>query len=603
MWQVRLRFDAMRTHYTNQINASGVDQTVTLCGWAHRRRDHGGLVFIDLRDREGLVQVVSDPEFNEAYKNAEKVRNEYVLRVTGVLRRRPDGMTNTNIASGEVELVAHQLEILNPSKPLPFTIDEYQEVNEDTRLKHRYLDLRRPEMAQRMLLRSRMNDQINRYMHDHGFINVETPVLTKSTPEGARDYLVPSRTHKGHFFALPQSPQIFKQLLMIAGIDRYYQIVKCFRDEDLRADRQPEFTQLDIEMSFIEEHDIQNLTEQLVRNLFKELIGVELTAQFPQLSYADAVSKYGTDRPDLRIPLELVTICDELRNVEFKVFSGPANDPNGKVAALLFPQGATKLTRKQIDDYAEFVKIYGAKGLAYIKVNDRDAGMEGLQSPILKFLTADAVEAILTKLNAKTGDIVFFGADTKKIVHEALGALRCRIADDFDLYDCEWAPVWVIDFPMFEQDDEGHWQALHHPFTAPQQQDCEQLKQAPGTAISRAYDMVINGYEVGGGSIRIHNQTLQQTVFEILGISREEAHEKFEHLMQALQYGCPPHGGIAFGLDRLAMLLTGGTSIRDVIAFPKTQTAACPLTNAPGEAHEQQLAELGIKLAKLKQPL
>ena len=586
----------MRTHYTNQIDARFVDKSVTLCGWTHRRRDHGGLIFIDLRDRYGLVQVVSDPEFNEAYINAEKLRNEFVIRVTGVVRRRPEGMTNPNLASGEVEIVAHSLEILNSSKPLPFMIDEYREVNEDTRLKYRYLDLRRPEMAQRILLRSRMNDLINRYMQQHQFVNVETPVLTKSTPEGARDYLVPSRTHKGEFFALPQSPQIFKQLLMIAGLDRYYQIVKCFRDEDLRADRQPEFTQLDVEMSFIEEHDIQSIMEELVRQLFKELIDVTLPAQFPVISYAEAVNKYGTDRPDLRIPLELVTLCDELRNADFKVFSGPANDPNGKVAALRFPEGALKLTRKQIDDYTDFVKIYGAKGLAYIKVNDRAAGMDGLQSPILKFLTADTVEAVLQKLDAQTGDLIFFGADTKKIVHESLGALRSRLAADFDLYTCKWAPLWVVDFPMFEQDDTGRWQALHHPFTAPKVVDAQALQQHPGEALSRAYDMVINGYEVGGGSIRIHDQSIQQAVFAILGMSKEEAHEKFEHLMQALQYGCPPHGGIAFGLDRLAMLLTGSQSIRDVIAFPKTQTAACPLTNAPSIAQAEQLAELGISV-------
>lgn len=590
----------MRTHYTNTIDTTLIDQTITVCGWAHRRRDHGGLVFIDLRDNVGIVQIVSDPEFKEAYHHAEKVRNEYVLRVTGVIRRRPDGMTNPNLTSGEVELVAHTLEILNPSKPLPFTIDEYQEVNEDVRLKYRYLDLRRPEMGERIRLRSAMNHIINNYMHEHGFTNVETPVLTKSTPEGARDYLVPSRTHKGHFFALPQSPQIFKQLLMIAGLDRYYQIVKCFRDEDLRADRQPEFTQLDIEMSFIEENDIKNLTEQLVRDLFKQLIDVTLSEPFPQITYAEAVTKYGTDRPDLRIPLELVTICDEVRDAEFKVFSGPANDKNSKVAALRLPEGVSKLTRKQIDDYTDFVKIYGAKGLAYIKVNDRDQGMDGLQSPILKFLDETIVNAILNRLDAKTGDIIFFGADTKKIVNEALGALRCKIAEDLNLYTCEWAPLWVTDFPMFEQDDAGNWQALHHPFTGPKVVDTDALKQTPGDTISRAYDMVINGYEVGGGSIRIHDQGIQQAVFEILGISKEEAHEKFEHLMQALQYGCPPHGGIAFGLDRLAMLLTHSPSIRDVIAFPKTQTAACPLTRAPGEAHAEQLAELGIKLAGKK---
>lgn len=590
----------MRTHTSNKINAELAGQTVTLCGWAHRRRDHGGLVFIDLRDHEGLVQVVSDPEFKEAYHNAENVRHEYVIRVTGMLRKRPEGMTNPNINSGEVELVAHKLEILNTAKPLPFTIDEYQEVSEEVRLRYRYLDIRRPEVAKRLRLRAEMNNLIQAYMCEHNFVNVETPVLTKSTPEGARDYLVPSRTHKGEFFALPQSPQIFKQLLMIAGIDRYYQIVKCFRDEDLRADRQPEFTQLDIEMSFINESDIQSLIEDLIRQLFKKLIDVELPNPFPRMTYADAISQYGVDKPDLRIPLKLITICAEVKNAEFKVFREPANDKNCKVAALKFPEGATKLTRKQIDDYTDFVKIYGAKGLAYIKVNDRDQGMEGLQSPILKFLDADVVEAILNKLEVKTGDIVFFGADTKKIVNESLGALRCKIGEDFKLYTQPWAPAWVTDFPMFEQDDKGRWQALHHPFTGPQIEDPVQLKQDPGATLSRAYDMVINGFEVGGGSIRIHDQALQQAVFEILGMSEQEAHEKFEHLLQALQYGCPPHGGVAFGLDRLAMLLTDSPSIRDVIAFPKTQTAACPLTNAPSEAHPEQLQELGIKVTHKK---
>ena len=588
----------MRTHLTHHIQADLIDQTVTLCGWAHRRRDHGGLVFIDLRDHAGIVQIVSDPAFDAAFQTAETVRNEYVLRVTGVVRRRPDGMVNTQLASGEVEVVAHELKVLNSADPLPFLIDEYQELNEDTRLRFRYLDLRREEMSQRMRLRSKLHDLISRFMHDHDFIHVETPVLTKSTPEGARDYLVPSRTHKGEFFALPQSPQIFKQLLMVAGMDRYFQIVKCFRDEDLRADRQPEFTQLDIEMAFIDEATIQRLTESLIRQCFKTLIDVDLADPFPHLTYAEAVNQYGTDRPDLRIPLSLVTICDLVKDCDFKVFREPANDSNSKVAAMRLPNGANLLTRKQIDDYTNFVKIYGAKGLAYIKINDRGAGMDGLQSPILKFLDANVVESILTQLDAETGDIVFFGADTKKIVHESLGALRSKLGADLNLYTTAWAPCWVTDFPMFEADDHGRWQALHHPFTSPKIEDAQALESDPGAALSRAYDMVINGFEVGGGSIRIHDNAIQQTVFKLLGISADEAQAKFGHLLQALRFGCPPHGGIAFGLDRLAMLLTGSSSIRDVIAFPKTQTAACPLTQAPSSVDTTQLTELNIQVIK-----
>lgn len=593
----------MRSHYTNAINATLIDETVSLCGWVHRRRDHGGLVFIDLRDREGLVQVVCDPTFPETHQKAETLRNEYVVRVTGKLRRRPEGMSNPDLPSGEVELVATTLEILNTAKALPFQVDDYQDVGEEARLKYRYIDLRRPEMANRLKLRADITHYMRNYMHEHGFMDIETPILTKSTPEGARDYLVPSRTHKGHFYALPQSPQIFKQLLMIAGFDRYYQIVKCFRDEDLRADRQPEFTQLDVELSFVDETEIMQLMETLVQGLFQTLLGVTLPNPFMQITYAEAMKRYGTDRPDLRIPLEIVTLSDIVKDVEFKVFNTPANDPNGRVAAVLLPQGAKTLTRKQLDDYAEFVKIYKAKGLAYIKVNDRAQGMAGLQSPILKFLTEDVALAILDRLDAKTGDIVFFGADHTKIVNEALGALRCKLAADLNLYTTDWTPVWVTDFPMFEQDEQGQWQALHHPFTSPQTQDPEALARDPGAALSRAYDMVLNGFELGGGSIRIHDQTLQRAAFEILGISETEAQEKFAHLMQALTYGCPPHGGIAFGLDRIAMLMTGSQSIRDVIAFPKTQTANCPLTNAPSTVPDTQLQELAVKVAlPKKQP-
>lgn len=587
----------MRTNYCGELSAEQINQTITVCGWVQRRRDHGGVIFVDLRDRTGIVQVVFNPEQGDMFSAAEAVRNEFVLNVTGRLKKRIDGAINPNLATGEVELIAESLEILNPSLPLPFMLDEHDKTNEATRLRHRYLDLRRPEMFNKLKVRAQANRYLRDFLDNKGFMEIETPILTKATPEGARDYLVPSRTHLGNFFALPQSPQQFKQLLMMSGMDRYYQIVRCFRDEDLRADRQPEFTQLDIEMSFIDEAELQEIMEGMIRGLFKTILGAELP-EFPRLTYAEAMSRYGSDKPDLRIPLELVTICDEVRDVDFKVFSAPANDPQCKVAALCLPGGAD-LSRKDIDAYTKFVSIYGAKGLAYIKVNDRDAGMDGLQSPILKFIPENNVLAILDKVNAKTGDIVFFGADKKKIVNEALGALRSKLGHDRSLFTCDWAPLWVVDFPMFEYDEDNkRWDALHHPFTAPQVDSLESFKADPGAASSRAYDMVINGYEVGGGSIRIHNSELQSTVFELLGIGEQEAREKFGFLLDALQYGAPPHGGIAFGMDRLTMLLTGTDSIRDVIAFPKTQTAACLLTAAPSEASAEQLKELGIRIKK-----
>ena len=584
-----------RTHYCGEVTEALLNTPVTVMGWVHRRRDHGGVIFIDLRDREGLLQIVVNPEQAAIFEVAEKVRNEFVVEATGLVKPRLEGTVNANLKTGKVEVVIQELTILSQAEPLPFRIDEHQQAGEEVRLKYRYLDLRRPEMIARMRTRSKITEVMRDFLSGHGFLDIETPFLTKSTPEGARDYLVPSRVHPGEFFALPQSPQLFKQLLMMSGMDRYYQIVKCFRDEDLRADRQPEFTQLDIEASFINEDDIQALMEKMIGKIFKQILEVDLPAVFPRMSYQEAMARYGSDKPDMRIPLELVEISDLMIAVEFKVFNAPANDPQCRVAALKVPGGAD-MSRKVIDDYTKFVSIYGAKGLAYIKVNDLDAGIEGLQSPILKFLPGQVVHSIVKRLELKTGDIVFFGADKTKVVNDALGALRQKIGHDRQLYTCEWAPLWIVDFPMFEQTD-GRWQALHHPFTAPTVNSTEELNAAdPGELLSRAYDMVINGYEVGGGSIRIHDTNMQQKVFSLLGIGEQEAREKFGFLLDALKLGCPPHGGIAFGLDRITMLLTHTHSIRDVIAFPKTQTASCVLTEAPSAVAFDQLQELGIKL-------
>ena len=591
----------MRSHYCHQINASLIEETVTLCGWTYRRRDHGGLIFIDLRDSEDLVQIVCDPLQKVAFTEAQKLRNEFVIRVTGKIRPRPTGTENNQLPSGQVEVIADSIEILNAADPLPFNIADYQDISEEVRLKYRYLDLRRPDSAKKIKLRAKITQYVRKFMHDHQFLEIETPMLTKSTPEGARDYLVPSRTQPGKFFALPQSPQIFKQLLMMSGFDRYYQIVRCFRDEDLRADRQPEFTQLDLEMAFVNEHDIQQLMENMVRKLFAEVLDVALPNPFPRMTYQEAMLKYGSDKPDLRIPLELIDLTEMMKTVEFRVFQGAANDPAGRVAALKVPKGAELISRKAIDDYTHYVAQYGAKGLAYIKINELQNGLEGLQSPILKFLPEAIIKTILDKTEAETGDIIFFGADRADVVSSALGALRLRIGQDLQLNTGGWRPLWIIDFPMFAEGDKGNWEALHHPFTAPQTEDPQSLLANPGKALSRAYDMVLNGMELGGGSIRIHSTELQNTVFKILGIDPAEAQEKFAHLLQALRFGCPPHGGMAIGFDRLAMLMTGSHSIRDVIAFPKTQTATCPLTNAPGEVTETQLTELGIRI-RAKQP-
>jgi aspartyl-tRNA synthetase len=587
----------MRSHYCGELRASHLDQQVELCGWVHRRRDHGGVIFIDLRDREGLVQVVYDPDLPEVFATAERVRSEYVLRVRGRVRRRPDGTENADLPTGEIEVLGGELEVLNRSDTPPIQLDD-EDVSEELRLRFRYIDLRRPAMQQRLRLRHAVTRALRRFLDDRGFVDVETPMLTKATPEGARDYLVPSRTHPGHFFALPQSPQLFKQLLMMSGLDRYYQIVRCFRDEDLRADRQPEFTQLDVEMSFIDETGLTDVMEAMLKALFREVLGVELPDPFPRMSYGEATRRFGTDRPDLRIPLELVDVADLMKGVEFKVFAGPAKDPHGRVAALRLPQGG-QLTRKEIDGYTKFVGIYGAKGLAYIKVNDRANGREGLQSPILKFLPDGAVDGILERTGADDGDLIFFGADKTRVVNEALGALRVRLGEDRGLMQAGWQPVWVVDFPMFEWDaDADRWVALHHPFTSPREDHLALLEKDPGACLSRAYDLVLNGSEIGGGSIRIHREEVQEQVFKLLGIGEEEAREKFGFLLTALKFGAPPHGGIAFGLDRLVMLMAGAGSIREVMAFPKTQTAACLLTSAPSEVSPAQLRELSVRVRK-----
>lgn len=583
----------MRSHYCGQLNESLDGQEITLCGWVHRRRDHGGVIFLDIRDREGLAQVVFDPDREETFAAADRVRSEYVVKVRGKVRLRPAGAVNPNMASGGIEVLGYELEVLNQAETPPFPLDEYSDVGEETRLRYRFIDLRRPEMAAKLKLRSSITSSIRRYLDENGFLDVETPILTRATPEGARDYLVPSRTHAGSFFALPQSPQLFKQLLMVAGFDRYYQIAKCFRDEDLRADRQPEFTQIDIETSFLDEDDIIALTETMIRKLFKEVLDVEF-GEFPHMTFEEAMRRYGSDKPDLRIPLELVDVADQLQAVEFKVFSGPANDPRGRVAALRVP-GAASMPRSQIDDYTRFVGNYGAKGLAYIKVNERAKGVEGLQSPIVKFIPEQNLNVILDRVGAVDGDIVFFGADKAKVVSDALGALRIRLGHDLALLTAEWAPLWVVDFPMFEENDDGSFSALHHPFTAPKCSP-EELESNPGQALSRAYDMVLNGTELGGGSIRIHRKDMQQAVFRVLGIDEAEQEEKFGFLLDALKYGAPPHGGLAFGLDRLVMLMTGAQSIREVIAFPKTQSAACVMTQAPGVVDAKALRELHIRL-------
>ncbi len=588
----------MRSHYCGQVNESLLDREVHLCGWVHRRRDHGGVIFIDLRDREGLVQIVFDPQQAESFATAGKVRSEYVLRVHGRVRPRPPGTENSDLPSGRIEVAAFDLEILNAAQTPPFSIDEDGDIGEDVRLRYRYLDLRRPHMQRNLRQRFDAARTLRRFLEEQGFMEIETPMLTRSTPEGARDYLVPSRNHAGSFYALPQSPQLFKQLLMMAGMDRYYQIVRCFRDEDLRADRQPEFTQLDIEASFIDEEQLMALMEEMIRHLFAEVTGDVLPAPFPRMSYAEAMARFGVDKPDLRIPLELIELTDLMKTVDFKVFAAPANDPGGRVAALRLPGGGA-LSRKEIDDYTAFVAIYGARGLAYIKVNDLAAGRDGLQSPILKFLPDAVIEAVLARCGAVDGDLVFFGADRAGVVNESLGALRIRLGHDRGLVQQGWRPLWVVDFPMFERDEkEGRWVALHHPFTSPKQRDPAALAADPGGAISRAYDMVLNGTEVGGGSIRIHDSALQAEVFRLLGISAEEAEAKFGFLLRALQYGAPPHGGIAFGLDRLLMLITGALSIRDVIPFPKTQTGACLLTEAPAPVDERQLRELNLRITK-----
>ncbi|NEX20550.1 aspartate--tRNA ligase [Thiorhodococcus mannitoliphagus] len=588
----------MRTHYCGDLNDSHDGQEVVLCGWVQRRRDHGGVIFIDLRDREGLVQVVFDPDRAEVFSRAEQVRSEYVLRIQGRVRPRPEGTVNPDLPTGMVEVLGLELEILNASETPPIQLDTHSaDASEEIRLRYRYLDLRRPEMQARLRVRSQVTQAMRTFLDGQGFLDIETPILTKSTPEGARDYLVPSRTHPGEFFALPQSPQLFKQLLMMSGMDRYYQIARCFRDEDLRADRQPEFTQLDIEVSFMSEDELMGLMEEMIRALFQEVSGVELPNSFPRLSYAESMRRFGSDRPDLRVPLELIDVADLMDEVDFKVFAGPAKDPEGRVVALRLPKGS-ELTRKEIDGYTQFVGIYGAKGLAYIKVNEWSAkGREGLQSPILKFLPDSAVQGIMERTGAEDGDLVFFGADKATVVNESIGALRVKLGQDLNLMEEGWRPLWVVDFPMFEHDpNSNRWVALHHPFTAPKEEQLDTLEQDPGACLSRAYDMVLNGTEIGGGSIRIHREAVQRRVFKLLNISDEQAEDRFGFLLKALKFGCPPHGGIAFGLDRLVMLMTGATSIRDVMAFPKTQTAACLLTDAPSAVDENQLKELALRI-------
>ncbi|MGH8705014.1 MAG: aspartate--tRNA ligase [Burkholderiales bacterium] len=588
----------MRTHYCGELSAALIGKSVTLAGWAHRRRDHGGVIFIDLRDREGLAQVVCDPDRPDPFRAAERVRSEYVLQVTGTVRRRPEGTVNPNLRSGEVEVLAHAVEVLNPSATPPFQLDD-DSLSENTRLTYRVLDLRRAPMQNNLRLRYRVAMAVRSYLDAHGFIDIETPMLTRSTPEGARDYLVPSRVHPGEFFALPQSPQLFKQLLMVAGFDRYYQIVRCFRDEDLRADRQPEFTQIDVETSFLDERAIQALMEGLIRSVFREVLGVELPDPFARLTYAEAMSRYGSDKPDLRVPLELTELTDLMRSVDFKVFRAAAELPGGRVAALRVP--GAELTRKEIDDYTQFVSIYGARGLAWIRVNDRARIPAGLQSPIVKFLPDQVLGAVISRTQAEDGDLIFFGADKAQTVNDALGALREKIGHDKGYGESGWRPLWVVDFPMFEWDEETkHWGAMHHPFTSPRDGHEELLASDPGKALSKGYDMVLNGWEIGGGSVRIHRAEVQAKVFSALGISEEEARAKFGFLLDNLQFGAPPHGGIAFGLDRIVTLMAGAESIRDVIAFPKTQRAQCLLTQAPSPVDEKQLRELGLRLREAR---